>query len=233
MAKTIVITGANRGIGFEAAKQLAAGGHEVVLTGRNQAKVEAAAATLDGNVIPHVLDVTDEGSIERFANFIKKKELAIDVLINNAGSVFDKKEEQDGPNPLTTRADALRKTLELNLVGAYLVIQHLFPCMTKNGRADIINISSGMGALKDMGTGWPAYRMSKAAMNAMTVWLSAELQGGNTKVNSLCPGWVRTELGGPNAHRTLEQGVQGILWIVNQEPDIHGKFIRDQRLIDF
>ncbi|HEX7027441.1 MAG TPA: SDR family NAD(P)-dependent oxidoreductase [Gammaproteobacteria bacterium] len=232
--KTIVVTGANRGIGFEAVKQLAASGHTVVLTARDEVKGKAAADILEGDVIVHQLDVTDERSIRRFTDFVQDELMAVDVLINNAGSSFDKRSEQTAGNPLYTSVEMLRKTLEVNLVGAYALTRELLPYITRENRADIINVSSGMGALTDMGTGSPAYRISKAALNALTVFLHAELSS-NTQihVNSICPGWVRTALGGANASRSLEEGVQGILWIVNEEPELSGKFIRDRSTIDF
>lgn len=232
--KIIIVTGANRGIGFEAAKELAASGHTVILTARDEAKGKAAADILQGDIIVHQLDVTDEQSIQRFVAFIKGESINVDVLINNAGGSFDSRNEQTVGNPLYTPVDLLRKTLELNLIGAYALTRELFPYITRGQRADIINISSGMGALTDMGTGSPAYRISKAALNALTVFLHAELSAGTEiHVNSVCPGWVRTALGGPNASRSLEEGVQGILWIVNEEPELSGKFIRDRHTIDF
>lgn len=232
--KTVVVTGANRGIGFEAAKELAASGHTVILTARDETKGKAAADILPGDIIVHQLDVTDERSIRRFADFVKSESIDIDVLINNAGTSFDHRNEQTAGNPLYTPAEMLRKTLEVNLIGAYALTRELFPYITRDERADIINISSGMGALTDMGTGSPAYRISKAALNALTVFLHAELSAATEiRVNSVCPGWVRTALGGPNASRSLEEGVQGILWIVNEEPELSGKFIRDRRTIDF
>lgn len=232
--KTIVVTGANRGIGFEAAKELAASGHTVILTARDEVKGKAAADILEGDIIVHQLDVTDEQSIRRFAAFVESEPFNVDVLINNAGTSFDKHDEDAAGNPLYTSVDKLRKTLEVNLIGAYALTRALFPFITRDQRADIINVSSGMGALTDMGTGSPAYRISKAALNALTVFLNAELSV-NTQIhiNSVCPGWVRTALGGPNAARGLEEGVQGILWIVNEEPELSGKFIRDRRIIDF
>lgn len=231
--KTIVVTGANRGIGFEAAKELAASGHTVILTARDEVKGKAAADILAGEIIVHQLDITDGQSIGKFAAFIKSESINVDVLINNAGTSFDQRNEQTAGNPLYTPVEMLRKTLEVNLIGAYALTRELFPYITRDERADIINISSGMGALTDMGTGSPAYRISKAALNALTVFLHAELNGTEIHVNSVCPGWVRTALGGSSAARSLEEGVQGILWIVNEEPELSGKFIRDRRMIDF
>lgn len=232
--KTIVITGANRGIGFEAAKELAASGHTVILTARDEAKGKAAADILEGDIIVHQLDVTDEQSIRRFAAFVESESFNVDVLLNNAGTSFDSRDEDASDNPLYTPVDKLRKTLEVNLIGAYALTRALFPYIPRDQRADIINVSSGMGALSDMGTGSPAYRISKAALNALTVYLNAGLSIDTAiHVNSVCPGWVRTALGGPNAARSLEEGVQGILWIVNEEPELSGEFIRDRQVIDF
>lgn len=231
--KTIIITGANRGIGLQAAKELAKQGHQVILTSRNKIKGHAAANTISPSVIYHQLDVTISESVKRFADFMAAEFEQIDVLINNAGSVFDMPDPDYQQSPLSSGVDILRTTLELNLIGAYAVTQALLPFMNKNQRSDIINISSGMGALTDMGIGSPTYRISKASLNAMTVLLANELAGTTIHANAVCPGWVKTDLGGAGAPRELAEGVVGINWIINQEPKISGKFIRDQEIIPF
>ena len=232
--KTVLITGANRGIGYEAAKELAESGHRVILTARNEEKGLKAKDSIKGDVIFYLLDVTQGESIKQLAKFIEKDVGTIDVLINNAGSLFDPKRFEVNPdNPLDTSVEILNQTLQLNLVGAYNVTKHVLPFMNKTKRADIINVSSGMGALREMGGGTPAYRISKTALNALTKILTAEFKKTNLHVNSICPGWVRTDLGGPEAIRSVEEGVVGILWIINDEPEVRGQFIRDKEFLEF
>jgi NAD(P)-dependent dehydrogenase (short-subunit alcohol dehydrogenase family) len=231
--KTILITGANRGIGFEAAHQLAGFGHKIILTGRDAIKAEGAAKSIGKDIIAHQLDVTSASSIKKMSGYLRDNHIQLDVLINNAGSVFDDYRGQPNPRePLDSSVEVLRKTLELNLIGAYAVIKNLFPFFNNQSRVDIINISSGMGALTDMGVGCPAYRISKTGLNSLTVYLASELSNTNIRVHSVCPGWVRTDLGGPDANRSPAEGVMGILWIVNEEPDINGQFVRDKDIIN-
>ncbi|OFZ46912.1 MAG: hypothetical protein A2381_03700 [Bdellovibrionales bacterium RIFOXYB1_FULL_37_110] len=232
--KTVLITGANRGIGFEAAKELAESGHRVILTARNKEKGIKACENIKGEVIFHLLDVTQSESVERLAKFIGKDIGTIDVLINNAGSMFDPRRFEANPaNPLDSSVAILNQTLQLNFVGAYDVTKQILPFMNKKERADIINVSSGMGALHEMGVGTPAYRISKTALNALTKVLTAEFENTDLHINSICPGWVRTDLGGVGATRSLEEGVMGIVWIVNEEPELRGQFIRDKEQLDF
>jgi len=232
--KTVLVTGANRGIGYEAAKELAECGHRVILTARNEQRGLKARDSIKGDVIFYLLDVTQSESVKQLAKFIEKDIGTIDVLINNAGSLFDPKRFEANPdNPLDTSVEVLNKTLQLNLVGAYDVTKQVLPFMNKTLRADIINVSSGMGALREMGVGSPAYRISKTALNALTKILTAELKKTNIHINSICPGWVRTELGGIEADRSLEEGVMGIVWIVNDEPEFRGQFIRDKEFLEF
>jgi len=232
--KTILVTGANRGLGFEACKQLALDGHKIIMTGRDEAKLKQAAAKLSGNIIPLKMDVTADKEIENAAIWVKDHIGNIDVLINNAGSVFDTFPfGANCENPLSTGHNELRNTLELNLEGPYSVIKSFLPLLRKTQRTDIINVSSGMGSLHDMGTGAPAYRISKAALNALTIFLATELAATKIYVNSLCPGWCSTELGGQEAPRTPAEGIIGIRWIVNERPELRGKFIRDKAIISF
>ncbi|MBP9706397.1 MAG: SDR family NAD(P)-dependent oxidoreductase [Oligoflexales bacterium] len=233
--KTIFITGAARGIGFAAAKLLQADGHQVIASSRDLKKLEASLAKLPSGIAAIGLDVCDEKQVKAAAQEVQKRFGTIDVIINNAGSVFDEKSrfQAQPENPFDSSLEALKKTYQLNIAGPYAVIKYFLPLLSKNRRTDIINVSSGMGALKDMGPGCPTYRISKVALNAMTVTLSAELIETQTHVNSICPGWCATDLGGVDAPRTPEQGVEGMQWIINEEPKIRGKFIRDKEIIDF
>lgn len=231
-SKTILITGANRGIGNHAAKKLAEQGHRVILTGRNIDHVTKAAKEIGVHATPKELDVTNPNSIAQFTQWLSTQKLKIDVLINNAGSVFDQWEAPQDSGPLYSDVSVLRQTLELNLIAPYALTRALFPFFANQSRVDIINISSGMGSIHEMGTGMPTYRISKTALNGLTAYLNASAPA-NIYINSVCPGWVRTELGGPGAPRSLDEGVEGILWVVNESPEIRGKFIRDRMIIQY
>jgi NAD(P)-dependent dehydrogenase (short-subunit alcohol dehydrogenase family) len=235
MSKTILITGANRGLGFVMSKKLAELGHQVILTGRDEQKINSAAEKITNNCFPLKLDVTRPSQIANAFDIIQKEFTNIDILINNAGSVFDHAPfEQENHGPLYSNLDVLKQSMELNLYGPYQMIQTFLPLLTiEDQRTDIINISSGMGAINNMGTGVPTYRISKAALNALTSFLKSELSATNIHVNSVCPGWCATELGGENAPRSPLEGIQGVLWIIQEQPDINGQFIRDREIIPF
>ena len=150
----------------------------------------------------------------------------LDVLINNAG-IFSKK---DGPG-LTVKLQSVRSTLETNTLAPLRLAQALAPLLKRSRAGRIINVSSGMGALADMEGGYAAYRMSKTALNAVTRILAAELRG-TVAVNSVCPGWVKTDMGGPNAERDVAQGADGAVWLALDAPqNLTGQFIRDRQVI--
>jgi NAD(P)-dependent dehydrogenase (short-subunit alcohol dehydrogenase family) len=209
-----VITGANRGIGLEVARQIAARGDTAVLTARDAAKAEAAAAEVGAR--PAQLDVTDADSVERFASAVG----AVDVLVNNAAINYDTWERAT-----TADLDVVRDTLETNLFGAWRIAQALVPQLRRSAHPRIVNVSSGSGQLDDMGGGTPAYRVSKTALNALTRMLAAELPG--VLVNSVCPGWVATDMGGAGG-RPVSAGAASVLWAVDL-PDggPTGGFFRD------
>jgi NAD(P)-dependent dehydrogenase (short-subunit alcohol dehydrogenase family) len=211
-----VITGANRGIGLEVARQLAARGDTAILTGRDPAKAQAAAERVGARAAQ--LDVTDAESVERFA-----AELAeVDVLVNNAAIHYDTWQR-------ATSADlqVVREALETNLLGAWRVAIALVPLLARSGRARIVNVSSGSGQLEDMGGGTPAYRVSKTALNALTRMLAAELP--RARVNSVCPGWVATDMGGAGG-RPVSEGAASVIWAIDVPDDgPTGGFFRDGR----
>lgn len=228
--KIAVVTGANRGIGFEVCRQLAERGLRVVLTSRDPAKGEAAVAKFAASgltVIARRLDVTQEASITAFAEWLEGELGAADVLVNNAGVV-----DPRGARVLTTSAATLREVLATNVVGPFLLCKTLVPLMQRGRYGRIVNLSSGLGQLSEMGAGTPAYRVSKAALNALTRTLAAELAGTNILVNALCPGWVRTDMGGPNAMRSVEEGADTAIWLATL-PDggPTGGFFRDRKPI--
>jgi len=230
--RVCVITGANRGLGFEAAHQLARRGYRVVVTARSRAKAEAACEKLgaeDLDVVPAELDVSSDDSVDAFAAWLGTHEGRVDVLVNNAGVIV----ETDGPPTSIAQVPAgpLLETLDTNTVGAYRVLHALMPMMKQAHYGRVVNVSSGMGALGDMGVGWPAYRISKAALNAVTCAFAAEAEP-NIKINSVCPGWVRTDMGGQSADRSVEEGVRGIVWLATLPEDgPSGGFFRDQQEI--
>ena len=227
--RVAVVTGANRGIGLEICRQLGRrGGIRVYLTARNEAKGNAAAQTLRDEGIDvefYPLDVTSEQSVKLFAGWLEGTCKRCDILVNNAGILADPR----GSRFLDSRPATYRQTLETNVFGPLLLIQALVPLMMKNRYGRIVNISSGQGQLFEMGAGTPAYRISKTALNALTRVLAAELKGSGILVNSMCPGWVRTDMGGPGAPRTVQQGADTAIWLATL-PDngASGGFFRDR-----
>ncbi|MFQ5931287.1 MAG: SDR family oxidoreductase [Nitrospiraceae bacterium] len=228
-----VVTGANRGLGFETCRQLAQQGLRVILAGRELAKGEDAAAALrsDGlDVDAYQLDVTDPQSATRLAAQLRDTLGRVDVLVNNAGVMLD---PPGAEGLLDVSVDILVKTLDTNLVGAWNTSKALVPMMKERGYGRVVNVTSGLGQLSEMsGSAWPAYRVSKAALNALTRVLALELSRTNILVNAVCPGWVRTDMGGPYATRSVEEGVDTIVWLATL-PDggPTGKLFRDREPI--
>jgi NAD(P)-dependent dehydrogenase (short-subunit alcohol dehydrogenase family) len=231
-AKVAVVTGANRGIGFEIARQLARqAGIRVVLTARDEIKATTAAGKLHAEGLEadaRALDVTSDTSVKALSGWIEKQHGRCDILVNNAGVMLDPR----GSRVLDSKAQTYRDTLETNLLGPLRLIQALAPLMKKNRYGRIVNLSSGQGQLADMGVGTPAYRVSKTALNALTRTLAADLQGSGVLVNAMCPGWVKTDMGGPSAPRTVEQGAETAIWLATL-PDggPAGGFFRDRKAI--
>lgn len=234
--RVAVVTGANRGIGFEVCRQLARIGFQVILTSRDESKGRAAVEQLQAEglkVINYPLDVTNPESIEQLAKFIGDKFGHLDVLVNNAGVLLDHSQNADG-SIFNTKVSTLRETMETNVYGPLLLCQALIPLMKKHNYGRVVNVSSGAGQLSDMTSGYPAYRISKTALNALTRILSVELKGTNVLINSLCPGWVRTDMGGANASRTPEEGADTIVWLATLPDDgPTGGFFRDRQPIDW
>ncbi|HEV2110420.1 MAG TPA: SDR family oxidoreductase [Gammaproteobacteria bacterium] len=225
--KTAVVTGANRGIGFETSRELARRGFHVVLTARNLAAGAGALKRLqaDGlSVELRKLDVTSGEDAQALARQLRETRGRVDVLVNNAGILPDK----DGT--LDVSAVTLMEILNTNTLGAVRLIQALAPLMAKGGR--IVNVSSGLGALGEMGGGQLGYRMSKTALNAVTRVFAAELAARGIAVNSVCPGWVKTDMGGAGATRSVAKGAETIVWLAS-DPKMteSGGFFRDKRAI--
>jgi NAD(P)-dependent dehydrogenase (short-subunit alcohol dehydrogenase family) len=232
--KIAVVTGGNRGMGLETCRQLATRGARVILTSRDPEKGEAAAGRLQGegaDVRHHQLDVADDASIGRLAEFIRSEFGHLEILVNNAGIVRGKDEPRErAMRTFEASAAGLREVLATNLIGPFLLCQALIPLMQRRGR--VVNVSSGMGQLCEMGAGLPAYRISKAGLNALTGIFASELEGSGIKVNAVCPGWVRTDMGGAGAARSVEQGVATTIWLATLPDDgPSGGLFRDRKQI--
>ncbi|MEW6492286.1 MAG: SDR family oxidoreductase [Cyanobacteriota bacterium] len=232
--KIAVVTGANRGLGFETCRQLAKQGIHVVLTSRDESQGKAAVDQIQQeglDIVYHPLDVTNPQSIQQLEQFLRQEYGRLDVLVNNAG-IFPDSDDTGSESVLTAKLDTLRKAMETNVYGPLQLCQALVGLMQAHDYGRIVNVSSGMGQLSEMNGGSPGYRTSKTALNALTRMLSAELQGTNILVNSVCPGWVKTDMGGAEAPRTPEQGVETIVWLATL-PDggQTGGFFRDKQSI--
>jgi NAD(P)-dependent dehydrogenase (short-subunit alcohol dehydrogenase family) len=228
-SSVIVVTGGNRGIGFGICRQLAERGAQVVLTARKPEAGEEAIKKLAAQGLSaryRSLDVTGSESIAALRDFLERTYGRLDVLINNAGIIMD--EEASG---LEVELSTVRATLETNTLAPLHLAQTLAALLKRSRAGRIVNMSSGMGALSEMEGGYAAYRISKAALNAVTGILAAELRGA-VAVNSMCPGWVRTDMGGTNAERDVSQGADTAIWLALDAPqDLTGKFLRDREII--
>ncbi len=234
VTRVALISGANRGIGLEIARQLARKGVAVVLGARDLEKGRAAAKSiaLEGYLIDCVrLDIADGASITAAVGDVDLRHGRIDVLVNNAAILID------GPGGFKSSlfeldADTARQTFETNVLGPLRLTQAVVPVMQRHNYGRIVNLSSGAGQLSDMRSGFPAYRMSKTALNALTRITAAELASTNIKVNAVCPGWVRTDMGGAEAERPVEVGAETPVWLATlPENGPTGGFFRDQRPI--
>ena len=217
MAETRValVTGGNKGIGLETVRQLAGRGITTVLGSRDADKGRAAAAALkkDGLDVPVLaLDVTSEKSVQAAVGEVKRQFQRLDILVNNAAILID------GPGGFSSslfdvKHETFEATFETNLYGPLRLTQAVVPLMRTNNYGRIVNISSAAGQFAEMGMGFPVYRMSKTALNALTRITAAEVGKSNIKVNSACPGWVRTDMGGPQAERSVKEGAETPVWL--------------------
>jgi NAD(P)-dependent dehydrogenase (short-subunit alcohol dehydrogenase family) len=228
--RVALVSGANRGIGLEVSHRLAAEGATVLVGARDETKaVEAVEeiSTPGHDARPCILDVTDESSVERVARSLEEEFGRLDILVNNAGVALDKGERGESID-----FDVVRQTLEINLLGAWRLSQAAIPLMRRGGYGRIVNVSSGLGALEEMGGGSPAYRVSKTSLNALTRILASELRGTGILVNSVCPGWVQTGMGGSVAPRPVEEGAETPVWAATLPVNgPTGGFFRDRRQI--
>ena len=232
--RVALVTGANRGIGLEIARQLLRHGLRVVVGSRDAQSGEKAATTLagEGEVVAQALDVTDPASVEGAVSATLERFGRVDALVNNAGMLID-----EGMRASTIALDDVQRTLDANLLGAWRMSQAVLPAMRRQRYGRIVNVSSGMGmlsALAESGGSWPAYRLSKTALNALTILLASELSGENILVNATSPGWVRTRMGGAGAARSVEEGADTPVWLAMLPDDgPRGGSFEDRKPIDW
>lgn len=227
-----VISGASRGLGRAAAQRLATlDGQLVVATARNVADLAPLCSKLgmSGHAVEtHQLDITEDASVGAFRDWMATRFGRVDVLINNAGILVDRYSTSVLELPL----EVLRETFETNLVGTLRLTQAMLPLMRSSRAGRVVNLASSMGQLADMDAGAPAYRMSKTALNALTRILAVEMAGTTIKVNSVCPGWCRTDLGGIEAPRTAEEGIDTVVWLATlPDEGPTGGFFHDREAI--
>jgi NAD(P)-dependent dehydrogenase (short-subunit alcohol dehydrogenase family) len=223
--RVALVSGGNRGIGLEVCRQLDERGYTVVMGSRDGEKGRLVAEELEWNVIPQQLDVADAGSVDRMAAFIEEEFGQLDTLVNNAGISND-----EGQRGVDADLDRVKESLEANLFGAWRLCEMAIPLMRRNGYGRIVNVSTGLAALEDMGGGSPGYRVSKTALNALTRILASELRGSGILVNAVNPGWVQTDMGGSGATRSVEEGAEALVWaatLPNSGPT--GGFFQDRR----
>ncbi len=233
--KIAVITGANRGIGLETARQLAQLGLHVVLTARDLQKGAQAARNLQAQKLPvefRKLDVTSNDDAQALAQYLWDQFGRVDILVNNAGILPESSRDSGAKsaNVLKVSTVTLMEIFNTNTLGAVRLIQALAPLMQEG--AHIINVSSTMGALNDMSGGYLGYRISKAALNVVTRVYASELSNRGIRVNSVHPGWVRTAMGGPGATRSIEKGAETIVWLASSpQATKSGHFWHDRKHI--
>jgi NAD(P)-dependent dehydrogenase (short-subunit alcohol dehydrogenase family) len=222
--RVALVSGGNRGIGLEVCRQLAGRGITVVMGSRDAEQGRAAATELPDGVVVHQLDVADPESVGRLAHSVQEEFGRLDILVNNAAISND-----EGQRGVDADLDRVKEALEANLLGAWRLCEVAIPMMRRNGYGRIVNVSTGLASLEDMGGGSPGYRVSKTALNVLTRILASELRGSGILVNAVNPGWVQTDMGGSGATRTVEKGAEALVWaatLPNNGPN--GGFFRDR-----
>jgi NAD(P)-dependent dehydrogenase (short-subunit alcohol dehydrogenase family) len=225
--KTALVTGANKGIGYEIVRQLLAKDFRVFLTARKTSAGKKAASSLQGDVQLLQMDISDDPSIETAAKAYGEQSDRLDVLINNAAIYPD-----ENLDILTISRDQLVKTFQTNTFGPVRVTQAFLPFLRKSSAPRMINISSGYGATDGLSHQVPSYCLSKLTLNGVTIMLHQALHSEGVAVYVMCPGWVRTDMGGANATRSVEEGADTAVWLATAAPlTLSGSFFRDRKTI--
>jgi NAD(P)-dependent dehydrogenase (short-subunit alcohol dehydrogenase family) len=221
-----LVTGSNRGIGREVARQLAARGHQVIVTSRSADKAKRAASEI-GAAFSHDVDTADAASIDALVKFVAKEVGNLDVLVNNAAILGSENASIPAVDP-----NEFELVWRTNTLGPFLLMKGFASLLRESGHGRIVNVSSGAGQLSSMAEYAPAYSTSKTALNALTIQFANALKPDGVLVNSICPGWVRTDMGGSGATRSIEEGADGIVWaatLADRGPT--GGFFRDRKPI--
>jgi len=222
--KIAIVSGSNRGIGKKIVKQLAEKGFKVIATGRSFGKVKIIANEIGLDIIPFTLDVTSDSSIDLFCQYLKENYKKIDVLINNAGIM--------GKESISNfDIEQIKNVMDTNFYGAIKLTKAVFPYLKKSEDGRIINISSGMGELNSLDGSHASYRLSKLALNGFTIMLAEDTDGTKIKVNAMCPGWCKTDMGGNEAPRSSAKGAETAVWLATEKKIPSGKFYRDKKII--
>jgi NAD(P)-dependent dehydrogenase (short-subunit alcohol dehydrogenase family) len=222
----VLITGSSRGIGREVARQLAGRGYDVIVTARRAADAARAAKEI-GARYSHALDTSDAESIDALGGFIEAEIGRLDVLVNNAAILLDEGESIADVDPAV-----FEETWRVNTLGPLLMTQRVIPLLRKSGEGRVVNVSSGAGQLSRMSTYAPSYSTSKAALNAITIQFANALRRDRILVNCVDPGWVRTDMGGRSAPRSVAEGADTIVWLATLPNDgPTGGFFHDRKQI--
>jgi NAD(P)-dependent dehydrogenase (short-subunit alcohol dehydrogenase family) len=225
-APIVLVTGATRGIGFAAAKQLAARGAIVAITSRDLQRAKNAARQIGGSTESIQLDITDGSSVRGAVDLLRQRHGRLDVLANNSGVLLD-----NSGSLTSLKPETLRDTLETNLIGTFRVSLAMMTLLERSPDPRIINVSSGAGQLDGEPQAWaPAYSISKTALNMLTQQLAAAFP--DVMVNSMCPGWCRTEMGGANAPLSADEGADTLVWLALDAPrSLRGSFVKQRKAI--
>jgi NAD(P)-dependent dehydrogenase (short-subunit alcohol dehydrogenase family) len=228
--KLALVTGGNKGIGFAICKGLLKAGFEVILAARSLDKAKQAIEQLQSSQVhPLVLDVANDHSIHQAVETVQHEFNQLDVLINNAGIYPD-----EGVNILTIDRDLLDRVMNTNTFGPIRIAQAFLSLLEKASASRIINVSSSYGALDGLSANVPSYCLSKLALNGAAIMLAEALQSKDIAVYAMCPGWVKTDMGGASAPRTPEQGADTAIWLATEaSPKLSGKFFRDRQEISY
>ena len=229
MERVALVTGSSRGIGHEVARQMAGRGYRVIVTSRSADAAAKAAAKIGPRTLGHALDTADAGSIDALARFAESEAGRLDVLVNNAAILLD-----EGASIVDVEPRAFEETWRVNTLGPFLLTKRFAPLLRTSGHGRVVNVSSGAGQLSSMSSYAPSYSTSKAALNAITILFANALRRDGVLVNCADPGWVRTDMGGRAAPRSVEEGADTIVWLATLPDDgPTGGFFHDRQRMDW